>query len=109
MQMNHYQQSAVETAVFKDKDKYYYTTLGLCNEAGEVAGKVKKVYRDFNGNFSDTRIKNDLAKEIGDVLWYLAVLCSTLGLKLDDVARMNIEKLASRKQRNLIHGNGDNR
>ena len=85
-------------------------------EAGEVADKVKKVIRDTvllidaNGAIiipDDKRI--ELAKEIGDVLWYCATLANDLGMKLGDVAQMNIDKLKSRQERGKLSGSGDNR
>ncbi len=85
-----------------------YPTLGLTNEAGEVAGKIKKIFRDKGGLISDAD-KEALLGELGDVLWYLAQVCTELGLSLDDVAEHNIEKLYSRLERGAIGGEGDNR
>lgn len=85
-----------------------YSTLGLCNEAGEVAGKVKKILRDKAGVI-DAETKASVADEAGDVLWYLADLATNLGVHLGDVAQRNIAKLASRKQRDAIKGDGDKR
>jgi len=56
-----------------------------------------------------TEKKIEIAKELGDIMWYVAQLSTDLGIKLSDVAKMNIEKLASRKDRNKLHGSGDNR
>ncbi len=84
-----------------------YLTLGLVNEGGEVAGKIKKLLR---GDYSDTpEFRQELLKELGDVLWYLSGIASEFDLDLEDIARENIEKLTSRKQRGVIKGNGDNR
>ncbi len=85
-----------------------YPTLGLCGEAGEVADKVKKVLRDQNGAFSPEVIAA-LQLELGDVLWYVAQLATELGLDLDQVAKANLDKLASRAARNVIAGSGDTR
>ena len=85
-----------------------YPTLGLCGEAGEVADKVKKVIRDREGHF-DAAVRDDLRLELGDVLWYVAQLCTELGLDLNDVAAANLDKLASRVARNVIAGSGDRR
>jgi NTP pyrophosphatase (non-canonical NTP hydrolase) len=85
-----------------------YPTLGLVNEAGEVAGKVKKIFRDKGGTISDED-REALMLELGDVLWYLAQICTELGITLDDVAEANIEKLRSRFERGAIHGEGDHR
>jgi NTP pyrophosphatase (non-canonical NTP hydrolase) len=85
-----------------------YPTLGLANEAGEVAGKVKKIFRDKGGQIGPTE-RAALESELGDVLWYLAQVCTELGLSLDEVAEHNIEKLYSRLERGAIGGDGDNR
>jgi NTP pyrophosphatase (non-canonical NTP hydrolase) len=85
-----------------------YPTLGLVNEAGELAGKVKKIFRDKGGVISEAD-RQALKGELGDVLWYRAQLCTELDLRLDDVAAGNIEKLFSRLERGAISGEGDNR
>lgn len=85
-----------------------YVSLGLTGEAGEIANKVKKVLRDSNGEY-DENFRGELAKEIGDVLWYLARLSDEIGYPLEVIAQSNIEKLISRKERGVISGNGDNR
>jgi len=85
-----------------------YPTLGLTNEAGEVAGKIKKIFRDKGGLIGEAE-REALKGELGDVLWYLAQVCTELDLSLDDVARHNLEKLFSRLERGKIGGDGDNR
>lgn len=85
-----------------------YPTLGLANEAGEVAGKVKKIFRDKDGKLS-AEDREALKSELGDVLWYLAQICTELDLTLEEVAEANLEKLFSRQNRNQIGGSGDNR
>ena len=85
-----------------------YPTLGLTNEAGEVAGKIKKIFRDKEGVIGATE-REALKGELGDVLWYLAQVCTELDLSLDEVAGYNIEKLYSRLERGKIGGEGDNR
>ncbi len=85
-----------------------YPTLGLANEAGEVAGKVKKIFRDKGGQISEPD-RQALKQELGDVLWYLAQICTELNLTLEEVAEANLEKLFSRLERNQIRGDGDNR
>ena len=85
-----------------------YPTLGLTNEAGEVAGKIKKVFRDKGGVISEAD-QAALKGELGDVLWYLSQMCTELGLSLNTVAEYNIEKLYSRLERGKIGGEGDNR
>jgi NTP pyrophosphatase (non-canonical NTP hydrolase) len=85
-----------------------YPTLGLTNEAGEVAGKIKKIFRDKSGVISAADLEA-LKGELGDVLWYLAQVCTELEISLDDVAEHNLEKLFSRLQRGRIGGQGDDR
>lgn len=85
-----------------------YPTLGLTNEAGEVAGKVKKIFRDKGGQISE-QDREALKQELGDVLWYLTQICTELDITLQEVAEANIEKLFSRLERNQIRGDGDHR
>jgi NTP pyrophosphatase (non-canonical NTP hydrolase) len=85
-----------------------YPTLGLANEAGEVAGKVKKIFRDHQGEVTPED-REALKQELGDVLWYLSQICSELDLTLSEVASANLEKLFSRLERGQIRGDGDNR
>lgn len=85
-----------------------YPTLGLSNEVGEVVGKIKKILRDKEGKIS-TEDKEALKGELGDVLWYFTQICTELGLTLEEVAEYNLDKLFSRKKRNKLHGDGDNR
>lgn len=85
-----------------------YVTLGLANEAGEVAGKVKKAWRDAEGEFDTDRIEA-IKGELGDVLWYLARVADELGLSFQEIAEGNLTKLNSRKARGVIGGDGDNR
>jgi NTP pyrophosphatase (non-canonical NTP hydrolase) len=85
-----------------------YPTLGLVNEAGEVAGKVKKIFRDRGGEITDAD-REAITLELGDVLWYLAELCTQLGIGLDDVAAANLDKLAGRAERGTLGGDGDDR
>lgn len=108
MRLNEYQEKAAETAMYDDKYKIIYPSLGLAGEAGEVSEKVKKMLRDDGGELSIER-RAGLIKELGDVLWYLAILSRDLGVDLETVAQRNIHKLASRKKRGLIKGDGDNR
>lgn len=85
-----------------------YCTLGLCGEIGEIAEKMKKKIRG-GGNVADFIHDPEMAKELGDVAWYLARLADELDLRLSDVLAMNVEKLSSRKARGKLHGEGDNR
>jgi NTP pyrophosphatase (non-canonical NTP hydrolase) len=82
--------------------------LGLCGETGEVAEKLKKIIRDKAGAISEED-KTELAKELGDVLWYLAVFAHDIGFSFDDVAKGNLAKLRDRQARNVLGGSGDNR
>jgi NTP pyrophosphatase (non-canonical NTP hydrolase) len=85
-----------------------YPTLGLTNEAGEVSGKIKKIFRDKQGVISDAD-RNALLAELGDVLWYVAQVATELDLSLNEIAEHNIAKLLDRQSRNVIQGEGDNR
>jgi len=109
MEMNQYQDQAKTTAVYTDDhQRLICTVLGLAGEAGEVAEKFKKIFRDKQGIVSPED-RTEIKKELGDVLWYLAVLSDVIGLKLDDVALHNLEKLQDRWKRGKVHGSGDNR
>jgi NTP pyrophosphatase (non-canonical NTP hydrolase) len=108
MELNDYQKEALTTAIYPDEQRIIYPSLGMTGEAGEVADKVKKVLRDNEGVFTAEK-NTEIAKEIGDVLWYCAVLARDLGYDLETVARMNVEKLRSRRERGMLHGSGDNR
>ena len=85
-----------------------YPVLGLANEAGEVAGKIKKVFRDKGGEIS-AETRSALQAELGDVLWYLAQVCTELEISMDEVAESNLAKLLDRQARGQIRGDGDNR
>jgi NTP pyrophosphatase (non-canonical NTP hydrolase) len=85
-----------------------YPTLGLVNEAGELAGKVKKIFRDKAGIISEED-RQALKYELGDVLWYMAQIATELDLDLQEVAQANLEKLFSRLERGKISGEGDHR
>jgi NTP pyrophosphatase (non-canonical NTP hydrolase) len=85
-----------------------YPALGLAGEAGEVAEHAKKAIRDDAGVVTEER-RQAMAKELGDVLWYVSQLASELGLELDEIARANVEKLLSRQRRGVLSGSGDER
>ena len=109
MDFNRYQKQAKKTAVYPNIGKNFtYPTIGLMGEAGEVANKVKKMIRDDHGKITNER-REELKAEIGDVMWYIAQLSTELGLKLSDIAKYNLEKLAKRKKEDKLHGSGDNR
>tara|TARA_R110000796_G_scaffold6987_1_gene24309 strand:+ start:192 stop:584 length:393 start_codon:yes stop_codon:yes gene_type:complete len=103
-----YQKVALTTAIYPREQAIIYPTLGLTGEAGEVANKVKKIIRD-GSNFKDEKLVSEIKAEIGDCLWYIAVLASDFGIKLSDIASANLVKLEKRKERGTIHGSGDNR
>ena len=110
--MNEYQADAAQTAIYKWK--VIYPALGLANEAGEVLGKLKKLIRDNDVRFDGVskitdEQRADLGAELGDVLWYISNLGRDLGLNLNDIAAINLEKLKSRQERGTIGGSGDNR
>jgi len=107
MNLDEYQRESRRTAIYPAiGHPVVYPTLGLANEAGEVAGKIKKIFRDKNGAIGDAE-RAALQAELGDVLWYLAQVATELGLSLDDVAAANLEKLRSRQQRGTLGGDGD--
>lgn len=108
MELTAYQAEARRFVVYPEESGLIYTTLGLASEAGEVAGKLKKAIRDVRV-FSHPELRQAMAAELGDVLWYLAQTCTELGLSLDQVAQENLDKLQSRQDRGVIGGSGDNR
>ncbi len=109
MDFTEYQKLSRKTAIYPNAgSNYVYPTLGLAGESGEVAEKIKKAIRDENGVISESR-KKDIEKELGDVLWYVSQIASELGLSLDGIAKLNIDKLYARMERNVLAGSGDNR
>lgn len=117
MELNEYQEKAMTTCM-ESSNNFSYMFLNLVGEVGELASKVAKHIRKekayITENYLFTELctwdeEEDLKKEAGDILWQLSGLCRVMDWKLEDVAQMNLEKLASRKQRNVIDGNGDNR
>lgn len=116
MEFAEYQLRADDTALYGGQDTIQglmYAGLGIANEAGEVAGKIKKLFRD-NPDVTEifqypTEVKEAIAKEVGDVLWYASQVLSEIGYDLDEVAIGNLEKLADRARRGVISGSGDNR
>lgn len=123
MELNEYQKKAMETCM-PSCDNFSYMMLNLVGEVGELASKVAKDIRKGNAVIGD--IRNDITGimqddeewekrweeymyEAGDILWQLAGLCNVMNWDLEFVAEMNLRKLASRKKRGVIDGNGDNR
>lgn len=110
MTFDDYQKRALTTAITRNDPTLDKTicAMGLAGEAGEVVDKWKKILVYKNGKISDEDV-GELAKELGDVVWYIAVFANYLGLSFDDVVQRNVEKLKSRKSRGAIRGTGDNR
>lgn len=109
MDFDTYQELASETAVYPVLGHpVVYPALGLNGEAGEVAEKIKKLMRDNRGTVTED-VRQSIAKELGDVLWYVAEVARQLELSLSHIARLNLCKLASRAERNTLSGEGDNR
>ena len=98
-----YQDFTDSTAIYPEEKGLEYTALGLASEAGEFAGKVKKMIRD------KTYDTEAMIAELGDVLWYVARAAAELDVHLSDVAKDNVEKLKSRMERGKLKGSGDKR
>lgn len=110
---NTYQELAKKTAIYPGVGTVggiMYNALQIAAEAGEVAGKIAKYYRDGvpKGMDNDTWIE-EVTKEIGDILWSQAQLLTELGVSFSDAGVTNLEKLASRQARGKLAGSGDNR
>ncbi len=114
MTLEEYQKQAITTDVFSGKMKsahdpaFIAKLLGLVGEAGEVAEKFKKIVRDKNGTVSAAD-KQEITKELGDVLWYVSAVAHYLEIPLEKVAELNLKKLSSRQSRGVTRGSGDNR
>jgi NTP pyrophosphatase (non-canonical NTP hydrolase) len=108
VEFSEYQRFSRRTAEYPREAWLTYPALGLAGEAGEVAEHAKKAIRDDAARVTDER-RAAMAKELGDVLWYVAQLASELGLELDQIARDNLEKLFSRQRRGVLSGSGDER
>jgi len=120
MELNEYEKRAMETCL-PESDNPLYMLMELCEEVGELQGKFAKAIRhgavwfdhnQMHGNLGPKEyfeFRNEVLKEVGDILWGVAGMCHVLGVPLDGVAKLNLEKLASRKNRGKIDGAGDNR
>lgn len=121
MELNEYQERAMATCMPSCRN-YSYMFGNLVGEVGELSSKVNKLQRLGQIKFSEdgdlvpqmfvtewTFYNGELMKEAGDILWQLSGLCEVMGWKLEDVAQQNLRKLASRKERGKIAGEGDNR
>ena len=112
MTLDEYQRGALRTAAYPEVVRILYPALKLAGEAGEVTEKLGKLMRDegwLPGTPLSDAQRTTLTHELGDVLWYVAVLAADLGVELDTVATTNLDKLASRQQRGVIGGSGDTR
>lgn len=117
MELNKYQEEALKTAIYPKAWAIIYPALGLAGEAGEVDDKIKKIIRDggyenidvFDGLWVSGDKGKEIAKELGDVLWYLSVMAHELGYSLEEIAQLNIDKLKDRQKRGVLCGSGDNR
>ena len=108
MEISEYQRLSRRTAEYPREAWLAYPALGLAGEAGEVAEHAKKAIRDDGGALSGER-REAMAKELGDVLWYVAQLASELDLDLNQIAERNLQKLLSRQRRGVLSGSGDDR
>ena len=104
-----YENLAGQTAIFPEDKALEYLALGMTSEAGEVAGKVKKLIRDGEDKEGFEMKKLAIASEIGDVLWYCAMMAKEIGVPLNDIMKENLKKLHGRKERGTLQGSGDER
>jgi len=109
MTFDEYQIKSRQTAIYPDKDNnWVYPALGLAGETGEIMEKLKKVLRDKDSMIDD-ETRETIARELGDVCWYLSQLATELNLSLSAIAESNLEKLFSRQKRGKLQGDGDER
>lgn len=111
MNLNDYQDECHKTDKSPERGSFMgllYTTIAMGGEVGEFQNKVKKVIRDNEGQVNES-IRKDLASELGDVLWYAATMAAHLDYSLEEIAQMNLDKLAKRYAEGKISGSGDNR
>lgn len=114
MDLNEYQNAARKTAINQSLE---HMSFGLLEEAGEVAGVLKRVWRgdldympEYDSDYDMSLYARDkLMAELGDVLWYVAMLADVIDVDLENLALMNIAKLQRRKAKDMIHGAGDER
>ena len=116
--LNEYQKRAMSTCM-PSSEIFSYMFLNLVGEVGEFASKVAKAIRKGNAEISHSKLSRigdtdmlatqdeELKKEAGDILWQLSGVCSVMGWSLEDIAQMNLDKLAARKAVGTIDGNGD--
>ena len=106
--LDKYQMFVRSTKTYDREFSLMYPVLGLANEAGEVAGKLKKIIRDDGGQLTPERL-DDLVSELGDVLWYVTAVADDLGITISDVFQVNFMKISDRAKRGVIKGSGDHR
>lgn len=108
-EFDEYQKFTDTTDIYPDDNfNIGYKALGLTDEAGEVADKIKKIYRDKDGNLNVID-ELEIAKELGDCLWYISRIAAAIGFELSGIAKLNVDKLSKRKTEGKLHGSGDNR
>ena len=117
MNFKEYQKIIKKTAIYPKEVGMAYCAMGLTGEAGEVADKIKKLYRDeelaslgeiTKGLLIDEH-RDSIAKELGDVLWYVTAMANEIDMDLEEIAQMNYDKLLKRRETNTLQGSGDNR
>jgi NTP pyrophosphatase (non-canonical NTP hydrolase) len=110
MTFEEYQRESRKTARYPEihGNKFIYPAMGVAGEAGEFMEKVKKMFRDDDGILTEKR-KDEIVKELGDIMWYISQVCTDLGIDLEEVPKQNLEKLMSRMERNVLNGDGDYR
>lgn len=113
MELGEYQEKSAVTAIYPEaltgtRPAMNYAVLGLVGEAGELANKIKKIYRD---DIDETtyQYRQDIMYELGDILWYIARVADEFGLELEDVGATNIRKLLARQRDGTLGGSGDTR
>jgi len=106
MTFNEYDTKAFALKAYPDPNRFIYTTMKLCGEAGEVAEKIGK---SFRGDYPLESKRDEIVKELGDVLWYINAIANEFGSSLEEVAAVNLNKLYDRKDRGVLKGDGDNR
>lgn len=119
MDLKTYQTIIKETAIYPKEIGLSYCAMGLAGESGEVANKIKKLYRDKEGfikfgmailSVSEGKeVKDTIKHELGDVLWYITALANEIDLSLEDIMKANYDKLMKRKEENTLSGSGDYR
>jgi len=110
MNLDEYQEKAKKTDLHTkvEANELDYYLLGLTSEAGEVAGRMKRVYRDQKGKISLVE-KERIKKDLGDVLWYLSAICDRFDFSLEEIAELNLKKLSNRLENDTLHGENPDR